>query len=260
MQFVDRKKLLSRAEKDRLRLRSEHNLADLSGKLDLCIGSPICVTQNICVKQRIANGTAGTVYGFQFPDGASQQFRDDRFRVDGIDCVCKVPVNGLGEPILPDYIIIQVPGLTLGYHGLPVDCFPIAVYTKASIDYQLTMDDGSTKKTSTGVRQFPVVLAHARSYHKVQGCTLPRIILGAFPDRQHACCMYVALSRVTSMEGIFLRHPITIEQAESCVFDPDVCTEMRRLHLVERDPVQAMLVLQQTLSNHFGRSRRVPRN
>lgn len=256
MHFVDQKKLLTRADKDRLRLRAEQNLADLSGKLDLCIGSPICVTQNVCVKQRIANGTSATVYGFQFPDGASQQFREDRFKVDGIDCVCKVPVDGLGLPTLPDYIIIKVEGQTFGYAGLPVDCFPLAVYTKASVKYPLIMADGSTKNTSTGVRQFPVVLAHARSYHKVQGCTLPRIILGAFPDRQHACCMYVALSRVTSMEGVFLRHPITMQQAEGCLFDADVITEMRRLQLVETDPAQAMLELQRTLAAHFARQPR----
>jgi hypothetical protein len=241
MQFTDRNKVMDSAKRDKVRLQCDTKLGHMMGKLDLCIGMPVAVTQNYCVHpDQIANGTVGRVWGFQFPDGASQQFVDDSYMLDGVKVVCKVPVDGLRKaPVLPDYVFIQIPGREYNFPGLPADVYPLPVYTKQSIEFESPAGNGRT--VSTMVRQFGIVPAFARTFHKVQGLTLPRIIVGKFPEQQAASCMYVALSRATSLEGVFLRQAVTLDQAEKCKFDAAVIKEMNRLAFLEENPQQARM-------------------
>lgn len=57
--------------------------------------------------------------------------------------------------------------------------------------------------------QYPVRLAHAVTIHKSQGQTFKRVVVdigtGAFAPGQ----LYVALSRVTSIDGLYLKRPIS---------------------------------------------------
>jgi len=64
--------------------------------------------------------------------------------------------------------------------------------------------------TVASVEQFPVKIAYAMTIHKAQGKTLSKVHVdlgknGAFAHGQ----TYVALSRVTSYEGLTLEHPLT---------------------------------------------------
>lgn len=65
-------------------------------------------------------------------------------------------------------------------------------------------------RTIGSYRQLPMRLAWAITAHKVQGQTLERVIVD-IPDTEAFTPgqLYVALSRVTSIEGLFLRYPVT---------------------------------------------------
>lgn len=80
-------------------------------------------------------------------------------------------------------------------------------------DYDIDKETGKiTKKTVGSFEQFPVKLAWAVTIHKSQGKTYKSIVIdldeGAFSPGQ----VYVALSRCTSLEGIYLKRPIRREE------------------------------------------------
>lgn len=55
------------------------------------------------------------------------------------------------------------------------------------------------------ITQFPFILAYALSIHKVQGCTLDYAVIDLGYSIFEASMSYVALSRVRSIEGLFLK-------------------------------------------------------
>lgn len=76
-------------------------------------------------------------------------------------------------------------------------------------DYSYNKEFGSIEKTSKGeFKQFPIKLAWAVTIHKSQGKTFDNVIIdlgwGAFAHGQ----TYVALSRCTTLDGIYLKKPI----------------------------------------------------
>ncbi len=75
--------------------------------------------------------------------------------------------------------------------------------------YEYNPEIKKVQKTVTGMYiQYPLKLAWAITIHKSQGMTFEKMILdlgnGIFSDGQ----LYVALSRVKSIDGLFLTHPI----------------------------------------------------
>lgn len=81
--------------------------------------------------------------------------------------------------------------------------------TWESLKYSLGEDELPMAEVSGSFTQLPLTHAWALTIHKAQGQTLASCIIdlsdgGTFTEGQ----LYVALSRATHLEGLFLRHPI----------------------------------------------------
>jgi len=68
--------------------------------------------------------------------------------------------------------------------------------------------EGEVVKFWAGIElsQFPVLVNHATTIHKLQGQTLSHLYISNFSYQRN--WIYVALSRVTKREGLFLRSRI----------------------------------------------------
>ena len=96
-------------------------------------------------------------------------------------------------------------------------------------------------------RQFPIRVAYANTIHKTQGATLDQAIIdlgeGAFSTGQ----AYVALSRVKTMDGLFLKRPLSMRD----VIVDQMALEYWQKHFPS-DGVGIELAMQQqtTATNH----------
>ncbi len=94
---------------------------------------------------------------------------------------------------------------------------PVAV--KEVIGFKADSKGNMVKEVLASVTQFPIALGYAWTIHKSQGQTLKEACIdlgrGAFTHGQ----TYVALSRLESMNGLYLVHPLSVGDL---LLDPDV--------------------------------------
>ena len=88
---------------------------------------------------------------------------------------------------------------------------PMASTTTATVQYPLLLEGKITKSTRRVQRRikfncFPINIANARTVHKLQGKTLDAIVVSSWDYTGN--WVYVVLSRVRTLKGLFLRLPL----------------------------------------------------
>jgi len=117
---------------------------------------------------------------------------------------------------------------------LPQGCFPIT--TKSS---SVTCKFGQEREIKVNTLQFQAVLSIVLTGHKVQGLTVDSIILGSISKGHRSGVsgwLYVVLSRVKTIEGLFLMEKIE-EDPNKYKIRADVLKEMARLRKIQVETI-----------------------
>ncbi len=171
-------------EKDRIRILDNvskitelHNMGQLERVLDLKCGLQYDITINIDTEDGLCNGTSVVLKHMLYLDNQ--------------------------YPNVPSVLLVKPEDDKIGrkirrrYRSLLPANTPISWIPLLTVHSQFMY----SQKHPITRQQFPVTLSAARTFHKAQGITLDKAVMG-FPDMRKAGLHYVGLSRVTKMSGI----------------------------------------------------------
>ena len=132
--------------------------------------------RNLVVSNGLVNGVFGTAVQFEEADinivGIYVKLDDDR--------VNRNPVDQLPPDVPTNTVLIK-------HFEEPLK------------------ERNNAKKSNTTRRQFPLKLGWATTIHKTQGITVNKLVY-SMEDTWGPSMAYVALSRVTSLQGLFLKN------------------------------------------------------
>jgi hypothetical protein len=160
------------------------------------------INENIDVKNCIANGTMCEFECVILKKGVSFESLEN-IEIDGyfVRCVsvCQVEriklrlLDGLHKNEEIRFILLEPKQVSAKVQ------FPIPLYETI---------DRNTKRFTRGIRmkQFPLNCANARTIHKLQGRSIDNLVISSWDYSDN--WIYVALSRVRTMNGLFLRLPL----------------------------------------------------
>jgi hypothetical protein len=195
------------------------------GKFLASVGMPVIFGDRITytdgkkrVKVAAANGSTGRIYGFQFPPGTK------------FDIV--VDEHDQPQYILPSkqvkYVLVQVNNPQFPqFADLPPGVLPVKPSSQA----------GKEALKTTHLKQVPISPNFGSTCHKLQSQTLDVLTIAEFttkdPSMQrvmHGSHIYVLLSRVRTLKGLFLLKPITWKDVRYFyALLPSYKTELTRL-------------------------------
>ena len=152
----------------------------LAKTLDLKVNSKVMITANIDVLEKLTNGQIGTVFHIQV---------DNNHNVT--------------------MIYLKFEDQTIGKKLMDFDHFAKRNKVVPIVRVESNINIHSNKPYSPVIKrtQFPLMLAWACTVHKVQGKQFSEIVVSFHLNKQKSFNygqMYVALSRVTSLNGLFL--------------------------------------------------------
>ena len=174
---------------------------DLLGKrfvdpiLKLHESIPLMINKNENVAAGIANGTSCELKKVMLKRGGAAHM--ERICVDGywVNCI---------ESKFVDHLLVKT---TASANCQEIKLFAESNSCSVNMPFQL-IPEAAPKKSWAGVRmhQFAVVLNYATTVHKLQGRTIQQLYVSSWQYSRN--WVYVALSRVTTLEGLFLRSPV----------------------------------------------------
>lgn len=169
-------------------------------------GAPISITTNLSVNLSLANGTSALMHSLCLnPESEAEDRKLIEFAKPGE----RVYIN---EPLAVNVLISHIkmeqwPKKTKTVDGKTIECLsgsietneiilPLKINANVSTPIKLPLN-----KNSLSFRDFPLELAYAITFHKVQGQTLDRAIVDLNNRPSAICnpcfsCFYVGISRV----------------------------------------------------------------
>lgn len=118
--------------------------------------------------------------------------------------------------------------ITVSIDGLE---YPLELCTWEEVKYEYDPEEGKVKQeVVSSFTQYPIRLAWAMTIHKSQGQTYESVALDLTTSTFAAGQMYVALSRCTSLEGLYLKMPV---KAKDIIVDPKVSAFMAKVETIK---------------------------
>ena len=122
--------------------------------------------------------------------------------------------------------------------SLPPNVFPLLDVSKS-----VTLKLDKQRKLTFKLTQFPLVPCAALTVHKVQGQSLLRVIVGKWRDpkmvAQNAMSAYVMLSRVRTLDGLYITQPLTRTDCDYFVPSLEIIDELARLDALQEPALRS---------------------
>ena len=174
---IDRTKDTHTSQLQMIMPTSKANTGGLISELCLAVGAKVMLTVNVDVSDGLVNGARGTVA--------------DILRTSGkVSLVLVNFDNSRGgiTAIQKSHYREQYP------HAVPIS------------RHEAVFRISRNKTAEVSRTQFPLVLSWATTIHKVQGLTLDKIVVDMKGGRFAAGQAYVALSRVKTLDSLFIKN------------------------------------------------------
>jgi hypothetical protein len=164
--------------------------------MKLYLGAPIMLLDNIDVENGVANGTRCVVSKVVIKRGRSGNIKP--VLLDGYN-VNSIEASDIEHIVLHKQSDAEIKGMKIILTPENMTC---------DTDMPLEIYPGKVERHNVRISmfQFPMILNHATTVHKLQGQSVDRLYIVNWSYQQN--WVYVALSRVRSIGGLYLRRKL----------------------------------------------------
>jgi hypothetical protein len=169
---------------------TDNQCGGLQPFLDIFLGCAVMITQNLSTENGVCNGTTGVVVGCIFADGTTFSFASLTSADPSVRC--QIPSKQVVAVLvkIDGGLKVQIENLPVGFQNCdvyPVTCKELKVSRKVSKDFSI----------SAVMNQVPLRLQTSMTVHKVQGLTLPAVIVDRLCGAQYRNAMYYVVRFAT---------------------------------------------------------------